>query len=151
MNDPLDDPSVVFLRRDLLAQGYDDRTIRAHVKAGIWHRVRRGAYVENRLWGELDAVGRHRLTARAVLRTAHPSAALTHVSAAIEHGAAIWGVDLSEVHLSRPDGMAGRRQAGVVHHCGSLLESEVQTVHGVRVAGPARSAAELATIASVES
>ena len=151
MNDPLDDPSVVFLRRDLLALGYDDRTIRDRLRAGDWHRIRHGAYVEKQLWDASDAVVRHRLLARAVLRTAHPSAALTHVSAVVEHGAATWGVDLSEVHISRPDGMAGRRQAGVVHHCGGLLESEIQTVHGIRVSCAPRSAVELSTMADVES
>jgi len=151
MNDPLVVLAVVFLRRDLLVLGYDDRALRDRVRAGIWQRIRHGAYVEKPLWDASDAVGRHRLLARAVLRTAHPSAALTHVSAVIEHGAATWGVDLSEVHVSRPDGVGGRRQAGVAHHGGGLLESEIETVHGVRVSGAARSAVELSTMADVES
>src|SRR5665809_36428 len=36
----------------------------------------------------------------AVLRTAHPSAVVSHVSAAVEHGAAVWGIDLETVHLT---------------------------------------------------
>jgi hypothetical protein len=151
MTDLFDEPSTVFLRRDLLAQGFDDRAIRVHVRAGAWVRIRRGAYVERSVWDAADAAGRHRLQARAVLRTAHPSAALTHVSAALEHEAPTWGVDLSEVHVTRTDGKAGRREAGVVHHCGDLDESEVETVHGVRVTGTARSTIELSTIADVES
>jgi hypothetical protein len=151
MTDLFDEPSTVFLRRDLLPQGYDDRAIRDRVRAGAWVRIRRGAYVERSVWDTVDVAGRHRLRARAVLRTAHPSAALTHVSASLEHQAPTWGVDLSEVHITRTDGKAGRREAGVVHHCGNLDESEVQTIHGVRITGAARSTIELSTIADVES
>ena len=151
MNDPLDDPTVVILRREALAQGYDDRTIRDLVRSGVWERIRRGAFAPKDLWESSDEAGKHRLRARAALRTAHPSAALTHVSAVVEHGGPTWGVDLSEVHLTRTDGKAGRREAGVVHHCGGLDESEVSEVHGQRVTGVGRSIVELSTMADLES
>lgn len=141
----------VFLRREALAQGYDDRTIAALVRAGEWHRIRRGAYVEASLWKRLDAVGHHRLTARAVLLTAHPSAVLSHISSALEYDAPCWGVDLSEIHLTRADGMPGRREAGVVHHRGVLPHSEVHLLHGLPVTVARRSAVEVSTMASVES
>lgn len=86
MNEQLDDPTVVILRREALALGYDDRDIRDLVRSGVWKRIRRGAYTSQVLWDDSDEVGRHRLLARAVLRAAHPSAALTHVSAVLEHG-----------------------------------------------------------------
>jgi hypothetical protein len=140
----------VFLRRHAIAQGYDDRTLRHMVHAGVLHRIRRGAYVAGEVWAGADAVARHRLTARAVLQTAHPSTALTHVSAVVEHGVPIWGVDLSEVHLTRSDGIAGRREAGVVHHCGGLPASEVTLAHGLPVTAAARAAFELTTHAGVE-
>lgn len=151
MNEQLDDPTVVILRREALALGYDDRDIRDLVRSGVWKRIRRGAYTSQVLWDDLDEVGRHRLLARAVLRAAHPSAPLTHVSAVLEHGGPTWGVDLSEVHLTRTDGKAGRREAGVVHHCGGLHEAEVSEVHGVRVSGVARSVVELSTMTDLES
>jgi hypothetical protein len=131
--------------------GYDDRTIYANVRHGVWVRVRMGAYAEATRWAELDEVDRHRVRARAVLKTAHPSAVLTHVSSVLEHGAPVWGVDLAEVHVTRTDGKRGRREAGVVHHHGSLHESEVEVVHGVPVSRAGRSAIELTTMASVES
>jgi hypothetical protein len=151
MDDLFRDPSAVILRREALADGYDDRTIRQLVRSGVWTRIRRGAYVLSDTWGSLDDVGRHRLLARAVLRTAHPSAVLTHVSAVAEHGGALWGVDLSEVHITRTDGKAGRREAGIVHHCGGLAESEVCSVNGLPVSGICRSIVELSAIASLES
>jgi Transcriptional regulator, AbiEi antitoxin len=142
---------VVFLRREAIADGYTDRAIRELVKAGVWHRVRHGAYVLGALWAELDEAGRHRVRARAVLKTAHPSTVLSHVSAAIEHGAPVWAVDLEVVHVTRTDGKPRRREAGVVHHTGVLPEDDVVQVNGVRVTIPLRAAAEMTTVASVES
>ena len=142
---------VVFLRREAIADGYTDRAIRALVKAGVWQRVRHGAYVAGALWAELDAADRHRVRARAVLRTAHPSTVLSHVSAAIEHGAPVWGVDLEVVHVTRTDGKPRRREAGVVHHTGVLPGDDLVQVNGVRATTPLRAAAEMTTVASVES
>lgn len=142
---------VVFLRRDAIADGYTDRAIRALVKAGVWHRVRHGAYVSGLLWSELDAVERHRVRARAVLRTAHPSTVLSHVSAAIEHGAPVWGVDLEIVHVTRTDGQPRRREAGVVHHTGLLPEEDLVEVNGVPATAVLRVAAEMTTVTGVES
>jgi hypothetical protein len=142
---------VVFLRREAIADGYTDRAIRALVKAGVWHRVRHGAYVSGALWAELDAADRHRVRARAVLRTAHPSTVLSHVSAAVEHGAPVWGVDLEIVHVTRTDGKPRRREAGVVHHTGLLPDPDLVEVNGVRATSPLRVAAEMTTVTSVES
>ncbi len=144
----LDD--VVWLRRDALADGYTDKAIARLVRTKTWHRVRRGAYVSGQLWESLRPEDRHRVLCRAVLLTAHPSAALSHISAAIEWGAETWGLDLGEVHLTRTDGKSGRREDGVVHHRGHLAEDDVVMVNGVRVTPAARAAAETCTIADVE-
>jgi hypothetical protein len=145
---PLD--GVVWLRRDALAEGYSDRKIAKLVRAGEWYRVRRGAYTSGDLWRRLSPEDRHRVLCRAVLLTAHPTAALTHVSGAIEWGAETWGFDLDEVHLTRTDGKSGRREDGVAHHRGKLTEGEVVVRNGVRVAAAARTVAETCTIAGVE-
>lgn len=142
---------AVFLRRDALSMGYTDPAIRRLVRCGTWHRIRHGAYVDGDLWRSMDAVGRHRLCARAVLRAAHPSAVLSHVSAAIELGAPTWGVDLGQVHVTRIDGRPGRKEAGVVHHRGTLVRDEVTHVGGVPVTTATRAALEVTTIAGVES
>jgi hypothetical protein len=141
----------VFLTREALADGYDDHAITRLVRSGEWHRIRRGAYVSGVTWRAMDPVGRHRLTARAVLKTAHPSAALSHTSAVLEREGPVWDVSLDEVHLTRHDGAAGRREAGVVHHCGELGEDEVEWVNGLRAVGAGRSVIELSTISAVES
>ncbi len=94
----------VFLRSEALALGYDDRTIAYAVRAGIWHRVRRGAYTFADIWAAADARRRHGITARAVVRAAKTDVVLSHTSAALEHVPTHWGLDLSDVHVTRLDG-----------------------------------------------
>jgi hypothetical protein len=141
---------VVMLRRELLAEGYTDQQIRAFVKRGELARIRHGAYVPGELWRQLDAAGRHRLLIRAVLRRAHPSTVVTHVSGAIERGAPAWGISLDDVHVTRTDGKPGRREAGVVHHCGVLEAHDVEIVNGIPLSRAPRCAVEVTAIASVE-
>ena len=149
--DPLVDlTEVIVLRRELIDAGHTDRQIRALVKRGELHRVRHGTYVSGELWRSLSAADRHRVLVRAVLRRAHPSTVATHISAAIEHGAPVWGINLDEVHTTRTDGMPGRREAGVVHHRGRMPESDVVEVDGIRVSAPARCAIEVCAITTVE-
>jgi hypothetical protein len=142
---------VVFLRSDALAEGYTDHQIARKVKTGEWHRVRRGAYVSGDLWRRLSPTDRHRVLARAVLRTSHPLTVLTHVSAALERGAPCFNVPLGEVHTTRMDGKAGRREAGKVQHRGVLPEDHVEPVNGVLVSTAPRCAVEMSTIVGVES
>jgi very-short-patch-repair endonuclease len=141
---------VVWLRRDALANGYDDRAIARKLRSGEWCRIRHGAYVSRGLWDDLDSTGRHRVVARAVLRTSHESTVLSHVSAAVEHGAPVWGIDLSVVHVTRTDGRARRKEAGVAHHRGVLPSDQVMLMNDVPATVPLRAALETTTIAPVE-
>lgn len=140
----------VFLRRELLDLGYDDRAIAREVRSGRWTKVRHGAYATSEVWKGLSPQRRHRLLCRAVLRTAHPAAALSHISAAVELDAPTWGVDLGWVHLTREDGVAGRKQAGVVRHHGEIAEQEIVERDGVRLVTATRAALEVTTVAGVE-
>lgn len=148
--DQVDLEGAVWLRRDALADGLSDREIQRRVRTGEWHRVRRGAYCAGTLWKQLSAANRHRLLCRAVLRTAHPATVLSHVSAAVERGAAVWDVRLSEVHTTRRDGRAGRREAGIVHHRGLLGEDHVETVNGVPCTTAMRTVIEVCTLMGTE-
>lgn len=142
--------NTIVLRRELLADGYTDQQIRGKVKSGELHRVRHGSYVAGDLWRSLSTADRHRVQVRAVLRRAHPATVATHVSAAVERGAPIWGIPLDEVHVTRTDGKPGRREAGVVHHCGELDAGDVETVNGIPISPAARCAVEVCSIATVE-
>lgn len=140
----------VVLRRELIAEGFTDRDIRAHVRAGALTKLRYGAYAPTDLVKELDEAGMMRARARAVLRTAHESAVLSHQNSLAEHGVPLWGVGLDETHLTRRDGRAGRREAGVVHHRASLGKRWWAVRDGVATTHPARAAIEVATAHGAE-
>lgn len=144
------DLDVVVLRRQLLAEGHTDQQIRKLVRAGELHRVRHGAYVPGAFWASLSEQDRHRVQVRAVLKVAHPSSVVTHVSAAVEHGAPIWGIPLDEVHLTRRDGKPGRREAGVAHHRGKMPPEHVTDVNGIAVSTPERCAVEVMSMTTTE-
>jgi hypothetical protein len=141
---------VVVLRRELIADGLNDRQIAAKVHDGELYRVRHGSYVSGPLWSGLTPADRHRVLVRAVMRRAAPGAVVSHVSAAVEHGAPVWGIPLDEVHLTRLDGMSGRREAGIARHAGLIEERDVDVVNGIMVTGPARCAVEVTTMTTVE-
>jgi hypothetical protein len=140
----------VILRREAIGMGLNDRAIARLVADGVWRKVRRGAYVDKSVWDSLESLDQHRVLARAVLRTAECRAVLSHVTAAIEHGAEVWDVDLSVVHFTRLDGRAGRREAGVKQHRGLLEEDQVWQHDDVPVVSPARSIVEVTTECDVE-
>lgn len=150
---PPDDPRClrISLRGDYLAMGYDDRWIARRVRSGDLARVRRGAYTSGRVWTALDQSGRHAVRSRAVARQAQVDVVISHTSALPMLGAPVWGMSLSEVHVTRPDRRTGRREAGVRQHRGLLADEDVTTVFGVEVSSPIRAVLEVSTLASVES
>lgn len=139
-----------FLRSEALALGYDDRTIRLMVKAGYWHRIRRGAYTFSDVWAAADARERHAITARAVVRAAKADVVLSHTTAVLEHTPVHWGLDLSDVHVTRLDGRTGRAEAGVRQHRGRVLEEDVTGSEPFCVMAPIRAALELSTVTTTE-
>ena len=153
MNDPLRsicDAHGVFLRRDALALGYSDRGLTRAVKAKVIHRVRHGSYVFADQWQRLDEKGRHLVRAMAVLRTANSAVALSHVTALLMMGVPVWDLPLDDVHLTRVDGRAGRRQAGVAQHRGLVLPGDICDCGGVAITSPARTAIDITRVADVE-
>lgn len=144
------DLADIHLRRELVEAGLTDRDIARQVRAGVLTKLRYGAYVRSELVKDLDDVGLMRARARAVLRTAHPASVLSHQDALAEWNVPLWGVGLTETHLTRTDGRHGRREAGVVHHRAKLDKDEWATRAGVPVARPARAAIEVVTTFSPE-
>lgn len=140
----------VFVRREARDCGYDDKAIRAAVRLKLWHRVRHGAYCFHDTWLGADPVQRHRILARAVMRSLGGRVALSHVSALIEHGVAVWGADLSRVHVTRLDGSSGRTTDDVVHHEGVLRQEDLVEHGGLVLTRPCRSVLDAATILPVE-
>jgi hypothetical protein len=140
----------VFLYREAIEAGYNDKTLRALVRAGEWHKVRHGSFTFADVWATADAAERHRIFARAVLRTAKTPAVLSHTSSIVEQTDTFWDLDLSEAHISRKDGRTGRRAAGVRQHQGRLIEGDIVKVNGVEVTSATRAALEVSTVTDTE-
>lgn len=154
MDDPLRvicETDGIFLRREALECGYDDKAIARMCRAGVWRRVRQGAYCFTDVWAGYSPEERHLCLARAVLRTTPGPVALSHTTALLVHGIAVWGADLTKVHVTRLDSGAGRRQRDVEHHVGRLDDDDVVEVDGLPVTVPARAVIEAATTQSMES
>jgi hypothetical protein len=141
----------VALMHEFIAAGISPDEIRALLRTGRLRRLRRGAYTDSSLWHSLDAVGRHLLMCRAVVSSLKPPAALSHASAALALGLPVWGVDLRVVHVTRPGHGQGRREAGVVHHVGSLPDAQLTTVDELPTTNVARTVLDLARVAGFES
>ena len=75
---------------------------------------------------------------------------LSHTSGLPEYDAPTWGFELDDVHVTRTDGLAGRREAGVNQHCGAVLPGDFQVVNGVPVMTPARITLETTMLGNTE-
>lgn len=149
---PADDPRLapIYLRRELLASGHNDKTLAAALRRGTFRRPRTGAYVDGRLWDALTPEQRFAIRSRAAYRQAKTAVVLSHSSSLPFLDGAAWGLDLAEVHLTRLDGKAGRREAGVRQHCGGLLDADITEAYGLRMTSPLRTSLDVASAATVE-
>ncbi len=127
-----------------------DRDIARAVDEGSLHRVRHGAYVAGKAWSECDDVGRHALTVRAVWRQARTGIVVSHVSGVGEWDIAQWDLPLDQVHITRDDQRAGRKEAGVHQHLGALREEDVVLRNGIRVTGVPRTCLDAVSLVDVE-
>lgn len=130
-------------RPQILDCGHDDRTITAAVRAGTLVRVGPGLFVGPE-YRRLSPEQQHVRRARAVASRFADRIVFSHHTAALLHGGSTWGIDLRSVHATRSDTGRGRRQAGVVHHVGTLDDDEVTEVDGLLVTTPARTAWDVA-------
>jgi hypothetical protein len=146
----LADAGGIVLRRDVLLAGATDGDLRRACRAGLLVRVRHGAYALKESWEARTREGRHLVLSRLAYESARTQVVLSHVSAALTHGAPLWDMGLQEVHLTRLDGKAGRREVGVVQHRGRLREGDVMLVDGRKVTIPTRTVLDLTTIADLE-
>ena len=140
----------VLLRRELVEAGHTDRAIARLVSDGSLVKLRHGAYAAATSWAAADQAGRTRLVTRAVLRQARAELVVSHGSAMAEHDGPMWGLPDDATHVTRIDGHAGRREAGVVQHQGLLLPGDVVERDGVRVTSGVRTAIDVTTQVGVE-
>ncbi len=108
--------------------------------------VRQGVFLRARSWPD-DPEGRHLIRGRAE-QAAHPTAVLSHQTAALEWGLPTprfgsWADDPVSVTLPRT--ARGSRTEEVVRHIGALPPGQVQqTRDGYAITSPARTAVDLA-------
>jgi very-short-patch-repair endonuclease len=140
----------IWLRRELLAAGHSDRDLTLLVKAGHLRRIRRGAFVDSSVYDASDQAGRHRLLARAVAKQAKTRLIVSHSSAVAFHDGPTWGLPLNTTHVTRPDGRAGRAEAGVRQHQGVVLDGDVVVRRGLEVMSETRAALETTTCVPTE-
>lgn len=139
----------VFLRREALQFGYDDRWLRTGLQHGLLHRVRHGAYVDRADWLAGDDVGHHVLRSHAVSLSHQPGTVLSHASGAALHGLSLWRIDLDRVHVTIPEGARGRKDHDVRYHR-QAGAPEVIKIAGSEVLRPAACALGTAASTSVE-
>lgn len=146
----------VFSRAQALACGYTPQGIRDRMRAGRWVRVRYGQYAEavdlSHLTPWDQELARHRRSVYAVMNAMRPgSVAVSHQSALVLHGLPVWGVDLSEIHLSRLD---ERRHsgpvAGVRYHRGKLTSDDLTQAGDLTTTALPRAVIETACTTSFE-
>jgi hypothetical protein len=147
-----DDPrfTPIRLRKDLIEAGWSDRAIARMVASGAWVRARRGAYVDASAWKAADRAGKHEIRTRAVLAQGKTELVASHSSGVSFYEGPTWGLDLTDVHVTRTDNKAGRKEAGVRQHCGKLLDGDWSMRHGVPVMGATRLALEVTMVAETE-
>lgn len=123
-----------MLRSQLIALGYTDDEIRRTCGSRRLVSVRRGADVEPGDERLLRPEDRHALAVRAAVGQLGPASVVSHASAAVLHGIALWDVPLDRVHVSRP-GTSGGRRSGQLHlHVSPMEPDEVVTVDGIAAA-----------------
>lgn len=131
----------LHLRSRLLADGYTDDEIRRMSRRLV--TVRPGAYVEpgDERLGTPES--RHLLSVRAAFAQVGKGAVVSHVSAAVVHGIALWAVPLDRVHLTRPGNGGGRRSRHLHLHVLPLEPEEIVSAAGIAVTSKARTLADL--------
>lgn len=134
-------PPVVLLREQLRRAGFEDPELRRLVRDGELSAVRRGAYVEGAVPGAAEL--RHLAAVDAASRQLAPGAVLSHVSAALVHGFAVWNVPLGRVHATRDRRTGGRVDPSVHVRAAPVDADEREVVGGLLVTGRARTVADV--------
>lgn len=126
--------SGAFSAGEALAIGCDERDLHRSVRVGELVRVRRGAYVSARVWGDADEDERYRLTCLAVARS-RPGDVLSHHAALAVHGLPLWDHDPGRIDLLSSTRQAVRRGSVWLHPATGVTSADVG---GLAAVSPAR-------------
>jgi hypothetical protein len=141
---------MLIRRPGALSVGYDDYEIGRLLRTRSWQRLRRGAYLTGPPGSAPDLAADHRILVRATLPLIAESSVISHQSAAIMHGLAVWGASLSTVHVTRRGHGGGHRRRWVHTHVAPLRDDEVVVIDGVPTTSVARTLVDIARTAGFE-
>lgn len=136
----------LFTRAQAMAAGYRERQMRTLLQPdGEWVTVRRGVYVERRLWEQMEPYDGQLVArdwaAHLMMREVH---VLSHDSAARAHQLPMLEEHRGLVHVTRPWVTGARTECGVKHHLSKAEPATIENVAGLPVTGLARTAIDLA-------
>lgn len=138
----MDLPRIVqreyLTRKDVLADGGNDRDIREARKSGEITVIRAGVYVPTSIWQHLSAGERQRVVTHAVLDRLGDGYAGTHASAVAEHDISLYGNDPGLIHVTHRAGGKARRENRIVFHEGPISDDDLVCIDGRLYAKPAR-------------
>lgn len=126
------------------------RSLQRRHRAGALVRVAEGVYVTTAAWHAMSAVDQHLTLARAIAPTLRPTAAFSHLTAAIALGWPLVGRPPDRVHVTDAQTDRTEHRAHLVRHAGEpAFDHPVATLSGVPITGALQTAVDL--IATVES
>lgn len=125
-----------------LAAGIDDYDLARMRRRNELHTIRPGVYTRERPVPDTDAEQLARILA-ALAKTGRP-AAVSHVSAALLHGLAVWNIDRSLVHMTRRGSGGGHASTRRRLHTAPLDPADVTYIGGIPVTTVARTVVDLA-------
>ncbi len=131
-----------MFRSRLLSEGYRSDEVRRLRRGAV--TVRRGAYVGREDVRLRSPETAHLLAVRAAVEHLRGDAVVSHASAALLHGIALWAVPLGRVHVTRAGTAGGRRSRTLHLHVTDLDSDEIDEVDGIVVTAAARTVVDLA-------
>lgn len=135
----------LLTRIEALDAGMTSTEIAADIRHGVLVVLRRGVYVDARVWADADEyVGRHKLRTRAALKQMSRAWVLSHDSSAHELGLPILIPPDPHVHITRPGTTGAWTKNGVKHHLARFTDEQVVQVGDLRVLDRARTAIDIA-------
>ena len=133
----------LYLRPDLLGEGFSDKELRRLRRSGELGTIRPGAYVHGP--PPDDLVASHLLRVRAAMEHLSGEAVVSHVSAAILHRLPLWGLGLGRVHVTRGGRCRGGRRGSLVHvRTATLDPAEIVAVGSLPVTSIERTVVDIA-------
>lgn len=130
----------VNTRRELISAGHTDSELRTAVKCAQLQRISRGIYADPT---DLFAEQRHRLTTKALAQNS-PALLVSHISALLLHGVAVWGAPLQKVHFIRRGNNGAGQSAQRIVHSAALVDDEIVLKDGIQMTSVARSLIDFA-------